>query len=313
MTIKTLDGFSLCEAVALNYKRTLPKTINKVGVAWTIETYAKYVSLYYPHISVSTGQEWGGDRKNLTHICEYHGEYQATPYNVLKIGQGSQCRKCSEQSQREAAGKKRRRSSTPEERALAKKLYEELGNYAEVGRRMGRTKSTILVWLDPKQRDNSNKRTRKKNKRDRESGRSKELSAAYYQTQHGRKNSFANDHKRRALQYTAVGVVFMPEHPDADYQGFVEYDFWDYLETTEDRELFTFEGADEDVKKRKKQQNLLGKISGEPYSLEHLIPLSKGGIHHPLNFANRALTLNLEKNNKMLEEDIRLFTKRLFG
>lgn len=77
-------------------------------------------------------------------------------------------------------------------------------------------------------------------------------------------------------------------------------------------EMFSFEGTEDAVKTRKKQQQVLEKISGEKYSLEHLIPLSRGGLHHPMNFANRALQLNIEKNNKRLAADDELFCKRLF-
>lgn len=81
----------------------------------------------------------------------------------------------------------------------------------------------------------------------------------------------------------------------------------------ESQEMMSFAGAEEDVAKRKKQQIGLTKISGETYSLEHLVPLSQGGLHCPENFANRALTLNIQKGAKRLPKDDALFVKRLFN
>ena len=76
-------------------------------------------------------------------------------------------------------------------------------------------------------------------------------------------------------------MLDIPDHPDAKPEGWVEYDLTDLITTAADREEMSFVGADEDVKKRAKQQQLLEKISGEKYSLEHLIPLSRGGTHQP--------------------------------
>ena len=123
----------------------------------------------------------------------------------------------------------------------------------------------------------------------------------------------AHLHKRRALEYHCFGNAYIPDHPDANPEGWVEYDLSDLITTAADREEMSFVGADEDVKKRAEQQQKLERISGEKYSLEHLIPLSRGGTHQPENFANRALTLNLQKNNKRLQADDELFAKRLFN
>ena len=76
--------------------------------------------------------------------------------------------------------------------------------------------------------------------------------------------------------------------------------------------LFSFEGADEAVAFRKTQQDKFKKFSGIDWSLDHLVPLSRGGIHHPLNFANIPLADNSAKGNKRLQKDDALFCKRLF-
>ena len=74
-----------------------------------------------------------------------------------------------------------------------------------------------------------------------------------------------------------------------------------------------FTGADEAVAFRKKQQEKFKKFSGIDWSLDHLVALSRGGIHHPLNFANIPLADNKAKGNKRLQKDDELFCKRLFG
>ena len=116
----------------------------------------------------------------------------------------------------------------------------------------------------------------------------------------------ASNHQRRGLEYHAIDEVLI----DGVWHS---YDCYQYIETAEDKEFWSFAGADEDVAKRKQQQIKLAAIAGEPYSLEHLVPLSRGGIHHPFNFANRALALNLQKNKSILSKDVELFCARLFN
>lgn len=96
MTCKTIEGNSLTQQLFYNYKRTLPS--NGKGVKWTIETYSQAVKLLYPEVGVVPGQEWKGVGTKLTHICEKHGEYEATPNKVLTqkgCHLGSQCSGCS--------------------------------------------------------------------------------------------------------------------------------------------------------------------------------------------------------------------------
>lgn len=98
MTCKTIEGNSLTQQLFENYKRTLPKTSNGLGVKWDIETYSQAVKLLYPEVRVAPGQEWRGVRTKLTHICEKHGEYEARADNVLNQEGihhlGSQCLGC---------------------------------------------------------------------------------------------------------------------------------------------------------------------------------------------------------------------------
>lgn len=270
------------------------------------KTYSDY---YIPVVCMVCGHEWG-----------------QTPFSLVNMKRG--CHECHKKRQveyqRGIIGKKKPRKSTPEERLKARQLFAELGNKAEVGRILGRTTRTICQWLDDELYQRHLGKGRECHAKHRATGHSQKVSAAYRQTKNGRANKQKAAHKRRALQYHCADNVYVgPENldelcppfvdpKDIDPSNFVDYNIWDLVEP-EDYHLFTFEGADEDVAKRKVQQEKLSKISGEKYSLEHLVPLSKGGIHHPANFANRALALNVKKNDKRLDEDDALFCKRLFG
>lgn len=246
-------------------------------------------------------------------VCQH--EWSPIPSSLL---QEKGCPECAKQKNNigrtglEVVGKQRQRRSTPEERHQAKLLYEELGNYTKVAEILGRGLSTILQWLSKDYKEKHNARSKAQTERDRANGYRKERAKTYLQTDNGKIRSQKGTHKRRALEYHCADIVFLPEHQDANHQGFVSYDIWDLVEP-KDFPRFTFNGADDDVASRKIQQEKLSKISGEKYSLEHLIPLSRGGIHCPENFANRTLVLNIKKHNKRIKEDDELFCQRLFN
>ena len=294
---------------AQEYKASLPK--GRGGTAWTMESFSTYVTLRYPHITVASGQEWTGAEIKYKFVCELHGPYPASARKVLEETTGCRCTGCKTDKRTASAGKTRSPRATKEEKELAAKLRAEGRSYLEIARQLGRGDSTILRWLDPEQREKSRQSCAKWNSENREQHRANNRRYSK-EFEHGRANKRKRDHKRRSLEYHAADVVFLPDHPDGDSQGFVAYDCYDLITTDEDRTLWSFPGADEDVAKRTTQQKGLEKISGEKYSLEHLIPLSRNGIHHPMNFVNRALKLNIQKGNKMLKEDMELFCKRLF-
>ena len=77
-------------------------------------------------------------------------------------------------------------------------------------------------------------------------------------------------------------------------------------------ELLSFEGADAAFGSRRQQCKKLEKFSGEPYEVDHIIPLSKGGLHHPMNFQNLPAVINRSKNDSIRDEDVTLFCKHLF-
>lgn len=313
-----------CEAAAAEYKAGLPT--NCKGVQWTMMTFSIYVHLLYPHITVDEGQEWRGAKAKYRFTCSIHGpQAPARAFYFLSQASGCQCKGCRSDKLAASAGTLRSPRASKEEKELATKLRAKGLSYREIGRQLGRSLSTIQHWLDPEQLERCRQRSTKWNSENRER---KRANGRRYISEfvHGKANHKANNHKYRGSKYHASGAIYNgpdldlidPPHVEPDEiesKWFDEYDMWkEYVKGDPDAMAeLSFEDADEDVKKRTAQQKLLEKISGEKYSLEHLIPLSKGGIHHPLNFANRALALNLQKNNNMLDSDVRLFMSRLFN
>ena len=62
-----------------------------------MESFSRYVSLLYPHISVVPGQEWIGNRSKYKFICDKHGEYESKATHLLTLKYGTRCKKCSDE------------------------------------------------------------------------------------------------------------------------------------------------------------------------------------------------------------------------
>ena len=311
MTCKTIDGLSLCEAVTQNYRNSLiPK--GKKNAKWTGETFSTYVHLLYPHITVVSGQEWLGVMTKYKLLCDIHGTYEAPAYQLIDEKIGCNCKGCSSDKNKASAGTRRSPRATKEEKELAAQLRAEGLSYRKIGLELNKSQTTIQRWLNPEYSEKGRQANRRWASNNREQQRAN--CRRYKDFDHGRATLGMIRHKRRGIEYHCIDTVFLPDHPDADYQGFVSFNIWELIKGDADAmSMMSFEGTEEDVSKRKKQQIGLEKISGEKYSLEHLIPLSRGGIHCPENFANRALDLNRKKHNNRIKEDEELFCKRLFN
>ena len=301
---------------AQKYKDSLPVYQIRQGkpiYKWTLKTYAIYVNLLYPHITVPLDQEWVDNKSYIIHVCEKHGEYKASPNNVLKLHTGCRCDGCKSEKQSASAGTLRTPRATQAEKIKAAELRTEGKSYSEIGRILGRSNGTIIRWLDPEYAERSRQFSAKWRSENREQH---NANGRRYRSefQHGKATRMKAQQKRRAIEYHCADTVFLPNHPDADHQGFVYYDMWsDYVKgDSEAMSLFSFTGADEAVAFRKMQLEKFKKFSGIDWSLDHLVPLSRGGIHHPMNFVNLPLADNKAKNNKLIQKDVELFCKRLF-
>ncbi len=311
MKLTSLTGLTLNEEIAETYRNTLPR--GRGGTAWNIESYSTYIHLRFPNVVVPTDQEWFGTQVKHIHICEEHGSYEVRPLHTLtyyKDGKGCKCPKCRNNHHKGTCGVKTYRRATKDDKAKAKELLDKGLSYKVVSKMTGWNNATIRQWFDLDYKARHTERCKEHKQKRHEV--IKRGQRNYHKTENGKTAVKKGREKRNQRKLHAEDYILIHNHPDADYQGFVEDAVYDYI-TPEDYEFWSFDGAEADVEKRKKQQKTLSKISGEPYSLEHLIPLSKGGIHHPMNFVNRALELNLQKNGKLTKEDCELFCNRLFN
>jgi transposase-like protein len=283
------------------YKAALPS--GKGGTAWTMETFATYVKLLYPHVTVKGGQEWSGTTDKYTFLCEKHGEYQSTANNILKLNTGCQCKQCKFDHNTALAGSKRAPRATPEEKLKAIELYEACGNLREVSRKLGRSLTAIQTWLDPVQAEKSRQRTAQWVADNQERHRA---SKSRYKKEfdHGKVNHRASSASRRLLRQNTPEFVFL----DGE---------WHEVDRRETWRIFSEVLLP--AKERKKIQELyleaqyLTETTGVEHHVDHIQPLSKGGEHLMYNLQILPAAENLSKNDTFREEDQIEFCRHLFN
>jgi hypothetical protein len=128
------------------YRDTLRKGLR---TRWSADSFATYVHLRYPHIHFAPGQEWKGTLAKYRFLCTLHGEYTAAANDLIKDHTGCHCKECYALQTRATVGHRRIRRSTKQERDLARSLFYELGNLHEVARRLNRSPSAVLKWVNP--------------------------------------------------------------------------------------------------------------------------------------------------------------------
>jgi hypothetical protein len=87
----------------------------------------------------------------------------------------------------------------------------------------------------------------------------------------------------------------------------------EHLQNWDDRQMFVDFQSCEDYACLQATAKEMAEIHGEEFHIDHLIPLSQGGIHHTDNFKIVPASYNLSKNNKRIPEDEALFCKRIFN
>lgn len=261
----------------LDYRSSLLPEGRK-NVSWNLETFSKAVDLLAPGFIVEAGQEWINNKKPLWLVCSIHGRYEVTPNSFLKQSKGSGCAQCQAQKKSDSAGKVRQPRASESKKNEARKLYAELGNYREVARIVGRSAWTIQRWCDLERAEKGRLYNAKWRETNREQSRA---NTTRYQTDflHGRVNRAKAKAMRRG------------DYREYDDAGNIIYQEWETYTPEDELQL-------KQIEARLKELND-SNYMGIKWSLEHLLPLSKGGEHSPYNLSITPLEDNISKNDKL--------------
>jgi hypothetical protein len=303
MTVRTLDGKSLCEQLAENYKRTLPK--NGTGVKWTMDSFSTYINLRYPKIKVNQDQEWTRAQAKYTFTCEDHGDYTSWGHTIVKEGDeyGCGCKGCDAESKMNRRGKHRKPRATSEEKAEARRLHIEEGwSYRQIGLHLGRSTTSVRYWINPDVAAKDNL----KHKDWVEANAEHALSVArdYYKTDHGYSAYIRKNGVRRGMERNVPESVFLDnEWCEVDRRETYRV-FGEVLLPSDERE------AIQDMYLEAQQ---LTEKSGVEFHVDHIHPLSKGGEHMEINLQIIPAEENLSKKDKFSLADQAELCKRLFN
>ncbi len=276
----------------IEFRSSLPKTANGLGVVWDIKSFATAVELLAPGFTVEAGQNWEGYRLPLWLVCPEHGRYQVRPNNFLSQLLNSGCPKCNAERDSARAGTIRKRRATETEKNEAKRLYAELGNYRKVGLRLGRSHSTIEHWCNNEYASKRKQRNAEWHVANREHKRETDRR---YRTEfsHGKANCRASDARRRKRKRGEIewmdevaGLVTLLSPPTTGEDLTKEQAY--YLEAER-----------------------LTKETGIEHHVDHIWPLSKGGQHIFYNLQVITAEENLKKNARYGPEDQALYAIRV--
>lgn len=289
--------------LAAEYRAGLPRQkAGRKGVLWTGETFATYVNLLYPHITVVSGQEWSGNKTKYKFVCSIHGPYETHAIGVLSTEWGCQCQGCQSDKQRALAGTLRCPRSTVEEKELAATLRADGMSYGKIALEIGRSKNTVRHWLNPDARIKCNIRSARYKVENREQYLASQ-SRYSKEFQHGKANACASASARRLLETNTPELVLLDdEWCEVDrketYRIHKDY-LLSPLEKKEIQELYL------------ECQHITEK-TGVEHHVDHIQPLSKGGEHAMFNLQIIPASDNLSKNNTFRLEDQQLLIQRLF-
>ena len=206
-------------------------------------------------------------------VCGHHWEPEAS--SLLK---GHGCPKCSAQRSKDSFGKKRQPRATEAEKAKARQLRAEGWTYRAISKELDRAVSAIQKCCDPEQLAKHRAYVAAYDIANRESIRDYAKRYAK-ETPHGRVGLAKGNAMRRG------------NYRDYDDQGNIIYQEWETYTAEEEREL-------KEIEARLKHVNETNYL-GIKWSLEHLLPMSKGGEHKPYNLSITPLLENISKNDKI--------------
>ena len=265
---------------------------------------ARLLEIHEGRIVLRDTAVWTGNKNPIDVKCTVcNKEWKSSPDN-LKNSKG--CPDCANIRRRNSAGR-RCRWTTEAEREFMNRCKIAGLNNTQIGKMLGRTEAVVAYWVSQKRREVMLDHASKRQERDTASGKAAERTRNYRATEHGNQAHRKSNQKRRSLKYNCSGSELI----DGVWQ---ENDLWSYVDGDRKAyEVMSFEGADEAIAFRTKQCKEFERWSGEEYQIDHIIPLSKGGAHHPLNFQNLPAAVNVSKKNTIRDKDVSLFCKRLFN
>jgi hypothetical protein len=314
MTVQTLDGKSLCEQLADNYKRTLPK--RGKGTAWTMDSFSTWVSLRYPHVKVVVGQVWSNANATYKFMCEDHGWYETQARRVLLASTGCQCKGCRNASNTKLAGIKRNKRLTKDQKSQIEGLRSEGLSYEKIAAIVGCSNGGAWFVLNQEgqERRRSKSLTWKRNNLDRSRANSSRWSTEY---QHGKESRRKTKNTRRGLEYNAVFDVLVDDQlvevNMRNPQWYKDLHDKNLTSTNEDSQVFVDEESTKVYAQMVQQCKEMEDYFGFPFEVDHLIPLAAGGEHIKENFEIKPMSENRSKGDERNVDDEAQFCKNLFN
>lgn len=224
------------------------------------------------------------------------------------MNKGSGCPECNRLQDVALAGTRRCPPSSKEERQYANFLrFEKNRTYDDIALLLVRGRFTIARWCDPVQAEKNRERVRLQSAKNKASGHKAKLDKEYRNTPHGRASMTANGAMRRALEANAI---FDIEDLDGSW---ITVNMYDAAKGDPGRKYFITDEDSKAYSTLRKSADVYEEWTGEPWNVDHLVPLSIGGSHEPANFACRTESINFSKSNKFVPADTGLFCRRIFG
>ena len=245
----------------------------------------------------------GSHKKIAVHCLVCNHKWEAQAYKLINE---NGCAECARLRAVASAGTRRRRCGSAAEKELAKRMYQIGMTIGEIGKVLKRNSNTVRYWVNPEARKDGLRRSAEKVIRDRESGKATKMFRDYSNTEHGKETRTKSKHKRRSLKYHCNGLELV----DGIWQ---ENDLWSYVKGDKEAyALMSFEGIDKAMEYRTSDRTKYQEWFNKGYEIDHIIPLSRGGTHSPLNLKVIPQKENNSKLNKIRPQDIAEYCQRLF-
>lgn len=202
---------------------------------------------------------------------------------------------------------------TPELIEKAQRLRDLGCSYRKIGNELGVSNQTIRCWLNPVAARKNAEKCRKWRKSNPE----KCLADARHWAKHNpekKRESNRKWEKTNRERLREYNTIWRKNNPERSLESSNK---WKKNNPGKDLELKSRYRA----RRRNaaitltlmEQSKMISIYENRPdgYDIDHIIPLSRGGLHHPLNLQYLPASVNRQKHTKIREEDIELFRYRL--